>query len=80
MGNPWFLKMAIAKAKRRHRKTGLHYRVYFLHGRFRIMSRIDLQRAKHAGKFDWHVNSTNMEQYSFFSTLDTPLCFLQPKK
>lgn len=67
-GNTWKLKSACRKARKKHKKTGKHYRVYFLQNRYRVLTRDDLQKAKHQKKFGWHVNSSNMEPLAFYDT------------
>ncbi len=76
LGNRFFLAKAKRKAIKKHKATGKHYTVYFINGKYRVMTRADLQREKHAGSFAWHVNATNMKRFSFFSTYTEP-CILK---
>jgi hypothetical protein len=72
-GNIYFRKLAIRKAKRLHlsepnpnRRT--RYRVFFIERRYQVLTRQDIQRAKHEKRFASHVNSTNMQPHCFFDT------------
>lgn len=72
-GNRFFLAAAARKARRLHKKTGRHYSVYFLNGKYRPLTRADLQRRKHNGVFGWHVNATSMAPFAFYSTLNSTI-------
>lgn len=75
MGNRFFFALAKKRAVKKHKKTGKHFTVYFLNGRYRVMTRSDMQRKKHDGSFAWHVNATNMKRFSFYSTYTEPCTF-----
>ena len=74
MGNRIFMAMAKRRAIKKHQQTGKHYSVYFIGGRYRVMTRDDLQRAKHTGVFNWRVNATSMREFVFYSTQTSMSC------
>ncbi len=59
---------AISKAKRKHKKTGRRYRVFFIQKKYQVLSRHDLQKKKHQKIFNRDVNSTNMDLFKTFDT------------
>lgn len=59
---------AIKRAKKKHKKTGKRYRVFFLQNRYQVITRTDIQRRKHANAWQRHVNSTNLQRLCFFDT------------
>jgi hypothetical protein len=67
-GNRFYKASAIRRAKRLHRQTGKRYRVFFLNYNYHVYNRLDIQRAKHEGRWGWHVNSTSMDPLCFFDT------------
>lgn len=75
-GSRFFLNKAIRQAVKLNRETNKRYRVFFVGQRYRAMTRDDIQRQKHQGVWDWHVNSTNMQSFCWF---DTQLTHIPPK-
>lgn len=71
-GRPAALEREIRRAQKLHRKTGKHYRVYFLQNRYQSITRQDIQDRKHAGTWGWHVNSTRLAPMCFYSTSTDP--------
>lgn len=69
-GRPSALLKAIAKAKKRHLKTGKHYKVYFLENNYQVLTRLDIQRQKHDGVFHRHINATKLHPIAFFDTME----------
>jgi hypothetical protein len=67
-GSPRKLKKAIAKADKLNKKTCKRFRVYFLNGRYRVLTRIQVQRLKHSGAWKPGVNMTSLEHYQFYDT------------
>lgn len=67
-GSPAKLRRAIRTAKKLSKSTGKRYRVFFVGRRFRAMTRQDIQRQKHFGNWNWHVNSTNMQPHCYFDS------------
>ena len=62
------LNRATRKAKKKHKKDGKRYRVYFLAMRYRVLHRDDVRAAKRIGFFNHNVNVTNTESLVFFDT------------
>lgn len=67
-GSPAKLRKAIRKAKRLAKKSNKRYRVFFVGRRYRVMTRQDIQRQKHFGNWNRHVNSTNMQPHCYFDS------------
>jgi hypothetical protein len=59
---------AIKQAKKLNLKDGKRYRVFFIKNKYQVLSRQDIQNAKHRREWGWHVNSTNMQPLCFFDT------------
>jgi hypothetical protein len=83
-GSPWKLKRAIKKAKKLHEASHINpkkrkrYRVFFVGRKYRAMTRQDIQRQKHFGNWDWHVNATNMQPFCYFDTNTETPKFTEP--
>ena len=68
-GRPSALLKAIAKANKKHCKTGKHYKVYFLENQYLILNRCDIQTKRRHGKvFMQHINVTKLGAIAFFDT------------
>ena len=67
---PKKLQKAISKADKLHRKTGKRYRVFFLEMRYRALCRDDIKERKKNGFFVYRANSTNMDEYKYYDTID----------
>jgi hypothetical protein len=75
---PKRLQKAINKANKLHEKTGLRYRVFFLDMRYRVICREDMKDMKRSGFFVYKTNSTNLDKYKYYDTLDGKVTLTQP--
>lgn len=64
----FFFNISCRKADKLAKQTGKRYRVFWLEGRYQALTRDNLQRAKHEGRYRWEVNSTNMDKYALYDT------------
>jgi len=78
-GSPTKRTKAIKKATKMHQADALRYRVIFLGMRYRIICRNDIRAYKKNGTFQYHINSTNIDQFKEFDTNDLQPC-LSAKK
>jgi hypothetical protein len=67
-GSPYMLRRAQKKADRLSRKENKRYRVYFLRGRYQIMTRYDVKAKKHSGEWNRNVNVTKLIPMQFYDT------------
>lgn len=67
-GSPAKLEKAKKKADRLSLAKGKRYRVFFLKGRYRVMTRLDVQRKKHSGEWNQGVNMTKLENMQFYDS------------
>lgn len=67
---PGRLQKAINKADKLHEQNGKRYRVFFLQMSYRVICREDMKDLKRAGFFVYHTNSTNLDTYKYYDTLD----------
>lgn len=67
-GSPLMLRRAQKKADRMSRKQNRRFRVYFIGGRYRVMTRLDVKAKKHAGDWNPNVNVTKLIPMQFYDT------------
>jgi hypothetical protein len=67
-GSPLMLRRAKKKADRLSREQNKRYRVYFMRGRYRAMTRLDVKAKKHAGDWNPNVNVTKLIPMQFYDT------------
>ena len=67
---PKKLQKAIDRANKLHEKTGKRYRVFFLEMRYRALCREDIKERKQNGFFVYRANSTNLDGYKYYDTID----------
>lgn len=71
---PKQLQKAINKADELNRETGKRYRVFFLEMRYRVICREDMKDLKRSGFFVYHTNSTKLDNYKYYDTLNRKIC------
>ena len=71
-GRQGALRRAVRKAKKRHAKTGLRYRVFFLGMRYRVYCRHEIKSYKKEGIFARYINSTTIDSLKYYDTNDLP--------
>ena len=67
-GSPDKFQKAVKKAQKLNRLTQKRYRVYFLNGRYQVMTRIQVQHLKHSKAWNRHVNMTNLTPMEYYDT------------
>jgi hypothetical protein len=67
-GSPEKLKKAVGKAENLHKTQKKRYRVFFLSGRYQVLTRTDVQRKKNAGEWKRRVNMTRLEPLEYYDT------------